>query len=299
MSKQNDETTETCFRERVMKVASSTPCEPDIDAKVTKAELAVAKEIWLRKKGEAIKECGIFTRDRKRENKVDQMCYDAILARQAYKALKKEHGLGAQAKDLNPNVPFTTTPVEKSLSIRDMKRIMTHLVPGQEITWATIMEQVITRGIPGEEALALHALIPQLTAHREAKDKAISILTQAIGKPDQEKDTLSKFFNWIRNTYKLSPRKKRGMFARKIRDMEWDWKSNPVDKIISILAETQLTWEEVMNQPALREELEAAMASNLNLTLKLEITQRPPEEWKQAITEIWERVRNVNSPEQY
>jgi len=79
--------------------------------------------------------------------------------------------------------------------------------------------------------------------------------------------------------------------------MRWDWKSNPVDKITSILAETQLTWEEVVNQPALREELEAAMASKLNITLKLEITQRSPEEWKQAITEIWESVKNVTSPE--
>jgi len=213
-----------------------------------------------------------------------------------YKALKEEYELEEHAKDLNPNVPFITTLVEKRLSIRDMKRVMPPLVPGQEITWATIMEQVVTRGIPGEEALALHALIPQMTAHEEAKAKATSLLVQATGKPDQEKKTLSNFFKWIRNTYKLSPRKKRGMFARKIREIRWDWKSNPIDKITGILAETQLTWEDVMNQPALREELEAAMASRLNITLKLEITQRSPEEWKQAITEIWEKVKNVTGP---
>ena len=57
-----------------------------------------------------------------------------------------------------------------------MKRVMTPLVPGQEPTWATIMEQVVTRGIPGEEALALHALIPQLTAHGEVIAKATSLL---------------------------------------------------------------------------------------------------------------------------
>ena len=177
-----------------------------------------------------------------------------------------------------------------------MKRVMTHLVPGQEITWATIMEQVVTRGIPGEEALALHALIPQLTAHGEVTAKATSLLVQAAGKPDQERKTLSDFFNWIRSTYKLSPHKKREKFAQKIREMRWDWKSNPVDKITGILAETQLTLEELINQPALREELEAVMASKLNITLKLEITQRSPEEWKQAITEIWESVKNVTRP---
>jgi len=280
----------------VEKEALSTPYEPAIEADVTKAELAAAKENWLRKREEAREEGAIFTRDEEREKMVDRMCYAAMKARQDYKALKEEYELEAHAKDLNPNVPFMSTPVEKRLSIRDMKRVMTHLVPGQEITWATIMEQVVTRGIPGEEALALHALIPQLTAHGEVTAKATSLLVQAAGKPDQERKTLSDFFNWIRSTYKLSPRKKRGIFARKIREMRWDWKSNPVDKITGILAETQLTWEDVMNQPALREELEAVMASKLNITLKLEITQRSPEEWKQAITEIWESVKNVTSP---
>jgi len=296
MSKQYDNTMEICLRERALKEAPSTPHEPVIEANVTKAELAVAKENWLRKREEAREEGVIFTRDEEREKMVDDMCYAAMKARQEYKALKEEYELEEHAKDLNPNVPFITTLVEKRLSIRDMKRVMTPLVPGQEITWATIMEQVVTRGIPGEEALALHALIPQLTAHREVTAKATSLLVQAAGKPDQERKTLSDFSNWIRSTYKLSPRKKRGIFARKIREMRWDWKSNPVDKITSILAETQLTWEDAMNQPALREELEAVMASKLNITLKLEITQRSPEEWKQAITEIWERVKKVTSP---
>jgi len=281
----------------VEKEAPSTPYEPTTEANVTEAELAAAKENWLRKKEEAREEGVIFTKDEEREKLVDQMCYAAIKARQDYAALKEEYELEAHAKDLNPRFPFMSTPVEKRLSIRDMKRVMTPLVPGQEITWAKMMEQVVTRGIPGEEALALHALIPQLTAHGEVTAKATSFLIQAAGKPDQERKTLSNFFNWIRSTYKLSLREKRGIFARKIREMRWDWKSNPVDKITVILAETQLTWEEVVNQPALREELEAAMASKLNITLKLEITQRSPAEWKQAITEIWESVKNVTSPE--
>ena len=174
MSKQYDNTMEICLRERALKEAPSTPHEPVIEANVTKAELAVAKENWLRKREEAREEGVIFTRDEEREKMVDDMCYAAMKARQNYKALKEEYELEEHAKDLKPNVSFTTTPVEKRLSIRDMKRVMTLLVPGQEITWAIIMEQVVTRGIPGEEALALHGLIPQLTAHKEAKAKATS-----------------------------------------------------------------------------------------------------------------------------
>jgi len=295
MSKQNDNSMEICLRERAREEATSTTCETDIECNATKTERAVAKENWSRGSEGTSEEGTVFTRVKEQENRLYDMRCATLKARQNYKTLKRKYELEAQAKDLNPNVPFMTTQAEKRLSIRDMKRVMTPLVPGQEITWATIMEQVMTRGIPGEEALVLHGLIPQLTAHHEVKAKATSLLVQAIGKPDQEKETLYNFFNWIRNTYKLSPRKKRGMFARKIRELEWDWKSNPTDKITGILAETQLTWEDVMNQPALREELEAAMASKLNITLKLEITQRSPEEWKQTITEIWERVKNVTS----
>jgi len=279
------------------KAATPTSHEPNAEVNVTEAELAVAKENWLRKKGEAREEGVIFTGDKEREKMVDQMCYAAMKARQNYEALKEEYELEAHAKYLNPNVPATSTSVEKRLSIRDMKRGMMPLVPGQEITWATIMERVVTRGIPGEEALALQALIPQLMAHSEIAAQATSLLVQAAGKPDKEREALSIFFNWIRSKYQLSPRKKREIFARKIREMRWDWRSNPADKITCILAEIQLTWEEVVNQPALREELEAALASKLNITLQLEITQRSPEEWKQAITEIWESVKNTTSLE--
>ena len=192
---------------------------------------------------------------------------------------------------------FETTSDEKRLRIRDMKRVMMPLVPGQEIAWATMMEQVVNRGIPGEEALALQALMPQLTAHSEVAAQATNILVQAAGKTYEEKDVLSVFFSWIKKKYQFSPRKKREIFAKKLREMRWNWRSNPADKIANILAQVQLTWEELENQPALREELEAALGSNLNVSLQLEITQRPPEEWKQAITEIWESVKHNIRPE--
>ena len=183
-------------------------------------------------------------------------------------------------------------PAEKRLRIQDMKRVMMPLTPGQEIAWATFMEQLVSRGIPGEEALALQALIPQLTAHSEVAAQATSFLVQAAGRPYKEREVLPIFFNWIRSKYQLSPRQKRGIFARKLREMRWNWHTNPADKISSILTEVQLTWDEVINQPALREELEAALSSKLDISLQLKITQRPPQEWKQVITEIWESVKN-------
>ena len=182
--------------------------------------------------------------------------------------------------------------IEKRLRIQDMKRVMIPLVPGQEIPWATLMEQVVNRGIPGEEALALPALIPQLAGHNEVVAQATSILVQAAGKPYHERQVLNTFFEWMRSKYQLSPRQKRAIFARKLREMKWNWRTNPADKISSIISEVQLTWDDVARQPALREELEAALASKVDISLQLKITQQPPQEWKRVITDIWESVKD-------
>ena len=166
------------------------------------------------------------------------------------------------------------------------------LMPGQEISWATLMEQLLSRGRPGEEALALQALIPQLTGHTEVAAQATSLLVQAAGKPLQEQKVLATFFQWMRSKYQLSPRQKRSILARKLREMRWNWRTNPADKIANILSEVQLTWDDVVQQPALREELEAALASKVDISLQLRITQKPIHQWEQEITAIWESVKD-------
>ena len=141
--------------------------------------------------------------------------------------------------------------------------------------------------------MALQALIPQLAGHSEVAAQATSLLVQAAGKPYHERRVLSTFFEWIRSKYQLSPRQKRAIFARKLREMRCNWRTNPADKISSIISEVQLTWDEVTTQPALREELEAALASKVDISLQLKITKQPPQEWKRAITEIWESVKDI------
>ena len=187
--------------------------------------------------------------------------------------------------------PLSPAP-DKKLRIQDMKRIMMPLVPGQEIPWATLMERLTNRCRQGEEALALQALIPQLAGHSEVITQATSILVQAAGKPYRERQVLNTFFEWMRSKYQLSPRQKRAIFARKLREMKWNWRTNPADKISSIISEVQLTWDELAKQPALREELEAALASKVDISLQLKITQQPPQEWKRVITDIWESVKD-------
>jgi len=185
------------------------------------------------------------------------------------------------------------SPTKKGLGISDMRQIMIPLVPGQEIPWVTLMEKLANQGIPGEEALALQAFIPQLTEHGEAARQATSLLVEVAEMPHKKGEVLETFFNWIRNKYQLSPRQKRAIFARKLREMRWNWRSNPADKISTIITEVQLTWDKVIREQLLCEDLEAALASKLEMSLQLKITQQPPHKWKQAITDIWESVRDI------
>jgi len=212
------------------------------------------------------------------------------LLKKIYPDLQEEKELGKAGEREVTARP--TEPIEKRLRIQDMRRVMIPLVPGNEIPWATLMESVVNRGIPGEEALALQALIPQLAGHNEVAAQATNLLVQAAGKPYHERRVLNTFFDWIRSKYQLSPRQKRAIFARKLREMKWNWRTNPADKISSIISEVQLTWDEVTSQPALREELEAALAKKVDISLQLKITQQPPQDWKRVITEIWESVKD-------
>ena len=183
-------------------------------------------------------------------------------------------------------------PGGKRLSIQVMKRLMTPLLAGQEVQWANLMEQLICKGKEGEETLALQALIPQMERNPEVSAKAMNILVQAAGNPRRQKDVLKEFLQWVRTKYQLTPRQRRAKFAQRLREMRWEWKTNPADKLTSIMDEVQLTWDQVVAEPALREELEAAIGNKLDISLQLKITQKQPELWRQAITDIWKTVKN-------
>ena len=228
----------------------------------------------------------IIPRDEEAAGSVDWMGVSPPRARR-YPQLPTSEG-----EETDDESKTQTEPNDRNLRIQDLKRVMMPLMPGQEISWATLMEQLLSRGRPGEEALALQALIPQLTGHAEVAAQATSLLVEAAGKPLQEQKVLSTFFQWMRSKYQLSPRQKRSILARKLREMRWNWRTNPADKIANILSEVQLTWDDVIRQPALREELEAALASKVDISLQLRITQKPVQQWEQEITAIWESVKD-------
>ena len=184
------------------------------------------------------------------------------------------------------------TGTQHPLQIRDIRRVVIPLIPGNEIAWAVLTEQAVRRGKEGEETMLLQALMPQLSSHPEVAAQATMLLVQAANNPEKGREVLINLLQWIQSRYMLSPRQKRASFAQKLKDMQWTWQINPADVLTGIMTTSQLTWDEVLRTPALREELEAVMASKMDISFHLQITKRDPKEWRKARTEIWEKVKD-------
>ena len=188
--------------------------------------------------------------------------------------------------------PILPADAQNPLRIQDIRRVVIPLIPGNEISWAILTEQAVRRGPIGEETMILQALMPQLSGHPEAASQASMLLVQAANNPDKGKEVLTSLFQWLTSRYRLTPRQKRASFIQKLRDMQWTWQVNPADVLTGIMTMSQLTWDEVLKTPSLKEELEATMASKMDISLHLQIAKRDPKEWRQAITEIWEKVKD-------
>jgi len=181
---------------------------------------------------------------------------------------------------------------QNQLRIQDIRRVVIALIPGSEIPWVVLTKQAVARVKPGEETMLLQALMPQLSSHPEVAAQATMLLVQAANNPEKGREVLDNLFQWMQSRYQLTPRQKRTSFIQKLRNMQWNWDVNPADVLTGIMTTSQLTWDEVLKNPSLREELEAIMVSKMDISLHLQITKQDPKKWRQAITEIWEKVKD-------
>jgi len=181
---------------------------------------------------------------------------------------------------------------QNQLRIQDIRRVVIALTPGNEIAWVVLTRQAAARVKQGEETMLLQALMPQLSSHPEVAAQATMFLVQAASNPEKGREVLDNLFQWMKTRYQLTPRQKRASFIQKLKNMQWNWDVNPADVLTGIMTASQLTWDEVLKNPSLKEELEAIMASKMDISLHLQITKQDPKRWRQAITEIWEKVKD-------
>jgi len=72
-----------------------------------------------------------------------------------------------------------------------------------------------------------------MTFHVEAKRMALIKLHRVI--EEEDCDTLVQFFQWITTNYQLPESQKIILLQKAIENKNFDWKSNPADKIESTI----------------------------------------------------------------
>ena len=206
------------------------------------------------------------------ENKISKG--NAILSQSKYKA------------DTSTSAPLQQI---SNVSITDLKKLVMPLMPGQEVDWAIITrDPVINRLQPGNERLKFH----QLSSHPEALAQAMALLIQAARSKDADFNPLQKFFDWLCIKYKSTPRQRRVQFAQLLKNILWTWKDNPADQIRDAMNKVHLTWEEVVQDTALREELKAGVANKLDDGLFLTLSETPIADWHAKLTSFWNKLRD-------
>jgi len=214
---------------------------------------------------------------------------------------------GEQASPLNPMLEDQEPKVEEALAnqthrssgelIKEVKRLMMLLLPGQEVDWAIITQNLVENELPsGNDMLKLQAITQQLQDHPEAQAQAMALLIQAAHNKGQDTKPLQEFFEWICVKYKSTARQQRLQFARLLKDILWNWHDNPVDQIREAMNKVHLTWDEVVQDTALREELKVGVASKLDDGLFLTLSETPISDWYAKLTSFWSKLRDSKSP---
>ena len=109
-----------------------------------------------------------------------------------------EHGYGSPGR---PEQPLFSTPMfrfnnDNKPRISELKKLVTPLIKGHELEWATITESLV-RNIDYKDAgMMLQALTQQLNNHPEALRHATFLLYQASTNNLTE-NPLKQFFTWL------------------------------------------------------------------------------------------------------
>lgn len=218
-----------------------------------------------------------------------------------------EESIESKSKTLEPskeNVESKTTTSKKSNKkgsvnqaernelINGLKKLVMLLLPGQEVEWAIITQDLVNKLPAGNGGLKLQAITQQLKNHPDALAQAMALLIQAARHKDEDINPLQNFFDWLCVKYQSTSRQRRVQFAKLLKDISWTWQDNPADQIRDAVNKVHLTWNEVVQDTALREELKAEVAAKLDAGLFLTLSETPIAEWYGKITSFWNKLRD-------
>jgi len=188
------------------------------------------------------------------------------------------------SKEEKPNKAKSNLKDKELYRLR--KRIM-RLRPGQEIEWVTITKETTKHLTTADQRTLLLMLCNNLNKHEEALVKAKIMLVKTAQKPDRECALLEEFYNWLLLTYQLTPRQQLTKIRTLLKHKSWSWEKNPMDELARELHKANYTWDDVVENESLREEIMVFIKRQLPLSVYLTLCESPMKDWGDQIIEVW------------
>ena len=135
------------------------------------------------------------------------------------------------------------------------------LDPGDEIPWARLTQATLEEFPNIDEKLKLKALTRQLTQHPAAKQAAMAQLLQSIQDPAH--NPLQRFFNWIFQSYCLTPQEQHSKLRKAIEQQKFDWTTNPAIDLQTAISQVHMSLSEINNNEIFKDTLKDALKFKL------------------------------------
>jgi len=235
------------------------------------------KNTWSCKQGE------------RSEERIDEEDSETGVATEPSEKLATED----KASECSP-VNMQLSETKHDLTMRELdilkERIMP-LMPEKEIEWVIITRDITNTLTIRDKKAMLQIICKKLEQHADAFAQVRILLVHAAQWPDQYPNPLEEFYAWLLRKYKGTARQQVIKFNSLLKNMHWSWETNPADRILAIMHEVYLTWDDAVSNNVVRDEFKAIIASKIKPSLYVMLCEKPVNEWYNEITNIWRKLR--------
>jgi len=167
------------------------------------------------------------------------------------------------------------------------KDLLSILDPGDEIPWARLTQATLEEFPNIDEKLKLKALTRQLTQHPAAKQAAMAQLLQSIQDPAH--NPLQGFFNWLLQSYRLTPQEQNSKLRKAIKQQKFDWTTNPAIDLQTAISQVHMSLSEINNNEIFKDTLKDALKFKLQPHYHL-VADTPIPDLPERLRFIWKNI---------
>ena len=153
------------------------------------------------------------------------------------------------------------------------KTLVTPLLESHEIEWAEITENTLKEFPYSSDRLKMQGLIQFMEENPIPTEEALAQLHRKTKDPAYE--TLTNFFDWLKNSYNLTDRQKYKKLEHAMAQQRFDWKYSPANDLRRALQQAQLSLEEIGENKFLESSLRDLLKHRIAPAYYMQIYQTP------------------------